>query len=152
MAPGGTAVVRSGGDGVCFCSCVGDNGEVGEVKWVEAVFGKDEQDRVVDVTGGGNGLLGGMGAGLLISGGDAYEGGFRVSFPLLDLPRRVGKLMAFLLSSLYISLLFRYPLRLRRCFFRHRAIWTSQDADPRVRWTGSLVRRGGDGVGEVGEV
>lgn len=44
------------------------------MKWVEAVFGKDEQDRVVDVTGGGNGFLGGMGAGLLISGGDAFEG------------------------------------------------------------------------------
>lgn len=74
MSPGGTAVVRSGGDGVCFCSSTGEGGEVGEVKWVEAVFGKDEQSRVIDVTGGGNGFLGGMGAGLLISGGDVYEG------------------------------------------------------------------------------
>ena len=38
--------------------------------WVAAYWGKEEQTRVVDVTGGGNAYLGGLCAGLLLSHGD----------------------------------------------------------------------------------
>ncbi|ORY22988.1 Ribokinase-like protein [Naematelia encephala] len=38
--------------------------------WVPAFWGEDGQDKVVDVTGGGNGYLGGFMAGLLISDGN----------------------------------------------------------------------------------
>jgi sugar/nucleoside kinase (ribokinase family) len=43
--------------------------------WVPAFWRKDEQARVVDVTGGGNSFLGGLCAGLLISDGDCRTGG-----------------------------------------------------------------------------
>lgn len=74
LAPGGTAIVRSGADGVCYCSSAGEDGEVGPVKWVDAVFGEEDQHRVVDVTGGGNGFLGGLGAGMVVTEGDVEEG------------------------------------------------------------------------------
>jgi len=38
--------------------------------WVPAFWSSDQQDRVVDPTGGGNAFLGGLMAGLLLSGGD----------------------------------------------------------------------------------
>ena len=38
--------------------------------WVPAFWRAHEQDRVVDVTGGGNAFLGGLMAGLLLSDGD----------------------------------------------------------------------------------
>ena len=42
--------------------------------WVPPYFNTHEQERVVDPTGGGNGFLGGLCAGLLISEGDMKEG------------------------------------------------------------------------------
>jgi sugar/nucleoside kinase (ribokinase family) len=42
--------------------------------WVPPYFTTDEQGRVVDPTGGGNGFLGGLCAGLIISNGDMREG------------------------------------------------------------------------------
>jgi len=42
--------------------------------WVPPYFTTNEQGRVVDPTGGGNGFLGGLCAGLLISDGDMREG------------------------------------------------------------------------------
>lgn len=42
--------------------------------WVPAYWREDEQERVVDVTGGGNGFLGGLCAGLLLSDGDFRSG------------------------------------------------------------------------------
>lgn len=42
--------------------------------WVPPYFTANEQGRVVDPTGGGNGFLGGLCAGLLISEGDMREG------------------------------------------------------------------------------
>ena len=44
--------------------------------WVPPYFTTNEQGRVVDPTGGGNGFLGGLCAGLLISHGDMKEGVF----------------------------------------------------------------------------
>ncbi|WVQ72340.1 hypothetical protein IAR50_001891 [Cryptococcus sp. DSM 104548] len=38
--------------------------------WVPAFWGEEEQDRVIDVTGGGNSFLGGLLAGLLLADGD----------------------------------------------------------------------------------
>ena len=38
--------------------------------WIPAYRGANAQERVVDVTGGGNAYLGGLCAGLLLSGGD----------------------------------------------------------------------------------
>lgn len=85
LEEGSTAVVRSGADGVCFAR--GGGGAVEgewkrEVGWLPAVFGAEEQDRVRDVTGGGNAFLGGVCAGLLLTGGDAYKGAsLRSSLP-----------------------------------------------------------------------
>lgn len=42
--------------------------------WVPAYWQKEEQDMVVDPTGGGNGFMGGLCAGLLVSGGDMRVG------------------------------------------------------------------------------
>ena len=42
--------------------------------WVPAFWRSNEQDRVVDVTGGGNAFLGGLMAGLLLSDGDFRTG------------------------------------------------------------------------------
>jgi sugar/nucleoside kinase (ribokinase family) len=42
--------------------------------WVPPYFDTHEQGRVVDPTGGGNGFLGGLCAGLLLSDGDMREG------------------------------------------------------------------------------
>jgi hypothetical protein len=47
--------------------------------WVPPYFTTDEQDRVIDPTGGGNGFLGGLCAGLLLSDGDMREGTSRVT-------------------------------------------------------------------------
>ena len=44
--------------------------------WVPAYWGEADQCKVVDVTGGGNAWMGGLCAGLLISGGDFKTGGF----------------------------------------------------------------------------
>ncbi|CED83075.1 Carbohydrate kinase PfkB [Phaffia rhodozyma] len=72
LSPGGLAVVRSGAEGACF-GVVRSDGTVGEARWVPAVFGPSEQDRIKDVTGGGNAFLGGLCAGLKITGNDPYE-------------------------------------------------------------------------------
>jgi sugar/nucleoside kinase (ribokinase family) len=42
--------------------------------WVPPFFTASEQERVVDPTGGGNGFLGGLCAGLLVSQGDIRAG------------------------------------------------------------------------------
>ena len=42
--------------------------------WVPPYFGSQDQRQVIDPTGGGNGFLGGLCAGLLISGGDMKLG------------------------------------------------------------------------------
>lgn len=72
-------VVRCGPLGVCFAfpSSTSDPSTTTTttaVRWLPAVFGADEQGRVRDVTGGGNAFLGGMAAGLKLTGGDAYRG------------------------------------------------------------------------------
>jgi sugar/nucleoside kinase (ribokinase family) len=43
--------------------------------WVPAYWRKEEQDRVVDPTGGGNAFCGGLCAGLLLCDGDVRKGG-----------------------------------------------------------------------------
>jgi len=50
--------------------------------WVPAYWREGEQDRVVDVTGGGNGFLGGLCAGLLLSENDFRTGQY---LPVCDL-------------------------------------------------------------------
>lgn len=44
-------------------------------RWVDAYWGSEEEPstRVVDVTGAGNAFLGGLSAGLILSGGDLYQ-------------------------------------------------------------------------------
>jgi sugar/nucleoside kinase (ribokinase family) len=44
-------------------------------RWVDAFWGADAQEKVVDVTGAGNSFLGGVAAALSLAGGDMYEGG-----------------------------------------------------------------------------
>ncbi|CCM03402.1 uncharacterized protein FIBRA_05533 [Fibroporia radiculosa] len=64
----GVVVIRSGALGA-FVASKGREGT-----WVPAFWNGDEDlKHVVDVTGAGNGFLGGMAAGLHITGGDTYE-------------------------------------------------------------------------------
>ena len=46
----------------------------GWIGWVPAYWRENEQEKVVDVTGGGNGYMGGLCAGLLLSDGDFKTG------------------------------------------------------------------------------
>ena len=64
------AVIRAGPEGVCFALASAPD----SVRWLPAVFGEADQARVKDVTGGGNAFLGGLCAGLSLTGGDAYRG------------------------------------------------------------------------------
>lgn len=138
MKVGSTSVVRSGGDGVCFCAA----GQT-EVRWLPAVFGKDEQDKVQDVTGGGNAFLGGLCAGLKVSGGDAYQGAD--SRPLFASVSTTDAIW----SCLALQNVVRHPLRIGRSLVRHRAVWLAQvDC---LGWPGGLERCG-DRIGTPGPV
>ncbi|KAG2013910.1 hypothetical protein CC2G_010774 [Coprinopsis cinerea AmutBmut pab1-1] len=44
-----------------------------EGKWIDAYWGDEDRERVVDVTGAGNSFLGGLAAGILFSEGDVVE-------------------------------------------------------------------------------
>ncbi|EJD01085.1 Ribokinase-like protein, partial [Fomitiporia mediterranea MF3/22] len=48
-------------------------------RWIDAYWSKANSERVVDVTGAGNSFLGGLSAGLLLSGGDVFEAIFHAS-------------------------------------------------------------------------
>ncbi|EIM88253.1 Ribokinase-like protein [Stereum hirsutum FP-91666 SS1] len=67
----GWVIIRSGGLGAYVAS----RGRKGE--WIEA-FWKD-QSKVVDVTGAGNSFLGGLGAGLALTGGDVVQATFHAT-------------------------------------------------------------------------
>lgn len=138
MKVGSTAVVRSGGDGVCFCAA----GQT-EARWLPAVFGKDEQDKVRDVTGGGNAFLGGLCAGLKVSGGDAYQGAD--SLPPFDSVSTTDAIR----SCLALQNVARHPLRISRRLVRHRAVWLAQ-VDYLGRPGG--LERCGDRVGTPGPI
>ena len=43
-------------------------------RWVQAYWCEKDAGKVVDVTGAGDAFLGGLAAGLTLSGGDAYQG------------------------------------------------------------------------------
>jgi sugar/nucleoside kinase (ribokinase family) len=43
-------------------------------RWVDAYWTKDDEAKVVDVTGAGNSFLGGVAAALSLAGGDVFEG------------------------------------------------------------------------------
>jgi len=63
----GAAVVRCGRLGCCV------GARVRGLQWIPALFGNDDQHRVVEVTGAGNAFMGGFGAGLHLNQGDFYE-------------------------------------------------------------------------------
>lgn len=60
-------IVRAGGLGSYTLSSTWSG-------WVPAYWSTDQQDKVVDVTGGGNSYLGGLCAGLLLADGDWRAG------------------------------------------------------------------------------
>lgn len=64
-----SVIVRSGALGAFVKSASMESGV-----WIPAFFASDASDRVVDVTGAGNAFLGGLIAGLSLSGGDLVEG------------------------------------------------------------------------------
>jgi sugar/nucleoside kinase (ribokinase family) len=43
-------------------------------RWVNAYWGEEDAEKVVDVLGAGNAFLGGLAAGMSLTGGDIYQG------------------------------------------------------------------------------
>ncbi|KAF7331930.1 PfkB domain-containing protein [Mycena kentingensis (nom. inval.)] len=63
----GAVVIRSGAMG----ACVALRGQ--RLRWVDAFWTSADETKIVDVTGAGNSFLGGLAAGLKLSGGDIYQ-------------------------------------------------------------------------------
>ncbi|KAL4075809.1 Ribokinase-like protein [Scleroderma citrinum] len=61
-------IIRSGALGA-YVATKTDGGQ-----WVDAFWTLEDNEKVIDVTGAGNSFLGGLAAGLLLGGGDIYEG------------------------------------------------------------------------------
>ncbi|KAJ7667811.1 Ribokinase-like protein [Mycena polygramma] len=69
----GCVVIRSGSMGACVA--LKDR----SARWVPAFWTEKDADKIVDVTGAGNGFLGGLGAGLLFEDGDIFKASFHAS-------------------------------------------------------------------------
>lgn len=60
LGPKKAVVIRAGAMGACYALSTSPQ----TVHWVPAYWSSDQSDQVVDVTGAGNGFLGGLCAGL----------------------------------------------------------------------------------------
>lgn len=71
VSPGSAVIIRSGATGACVCVKKVDGSF--NTTFVSPYYGKDQQENVVDDTGGGNAFLGGLCAGLILSNGDVAD-------------------------------------------------------------------------------
>jgi sugar/nucleoside kinase (ribokinase family) len=73
LLQGGCVIIRAAALGAYVCWRGSDaNEHIG--RWVDAYWTSEYAERVVDVTGAGNAFLGGLAAGLELTGGDVYQG------------------------------------------------------------------------------
>ncbi|KAJ7068095.1 Ribokinase-like protein [Mycena amicta] len=69
----GAVIIRSGAMGACIAV------EDQSARWVDAFWSSADEVKVIDVTGAGNGFLGGLAAGLTLENGDIYQAAYYAS-------------------------------------------------------------------------